>query len=455
MSIGNAESSINGHLWDGFDVYNDGEANDNLIKNPKIRESGTYLADIEEAEQLFLASLEWKDEATKANLSILHNEVVRNSLNAHLDNIIEAIATEKVDEHIFDARKFTSYVWRKNIWKNEAGENLYENTYSLRLIVEWRGIFNDPNIQEVNSVFKRADQLWIDLGITLEDVAGKMNEALATKKGKLEDIRDDASKINRDFILANWEQYKDFITFTKKHSRRGITPGSIVENGATTDLINNLKTANVDIQDFVDRIEAEKKAEENIQEEQREQEELQEHTQMASLYNSTMSNQSSQLAQNTTPTTTPVQTPTVDSIPDPVTLTQAAPVQVASLGILVLNPKLQDMKDLVANVSFRSNRYNDIYTAHPELVEAIQSMLWVQETGVYDPKTFEAVKAFQNEMKDAGVQMAADGLAGPTTLKIMIENKISATIMVDPNPTNQYTQYNWAGWSNQRINLAP
>jgi len=98
------------------------------------------------------------------------------------------------------------------------------------------------------------------------------------------------------------------------------------------------------------------------------------------------------------------------------------------------------MKDLVEGVDFSSNKYNDIYTNNPELVEAIQMMLEEEQTGLYDPETFEAVKVFQTENNST-----VDGLAGPNTLAIMIEKKIPAVITA--NPSNQYaSNSNWMTW---------
>ena len=435
MSIGNAESSINGHLWDGFDVYNDGEANDNLIKNPKIRESATYLADIEEAEQLFLASLEGKDEATKANLSILHSEVVKNSLNIHLDTIITEIVSERVSEHDLDARKFSSHVWRRRIWENEEWEDVYEKTYSLRLIVEWGWIFNDPKINEIGSIFKTADESWIDLGRTLEDIAGEMNEHLYMAKSNIEENRDTVMNDNLDFVLANWDLYKDHIDFGSRWNARwyGKTAWSIRENEATAPMLVNLNTAGVNIWEFVAKVKAAREIEDGNIRQQDRQNERDEHLQVASIYENAMNND----GDSTT------QLALVDDLDGLDEDEDDDDVLIASADetISVVNPEVQQMKDLVEGVDFSSNKYNDIYTNNPELVEAIQMMLEEEQTGLYDPETFEAVKVFQTENNST-----VDGLAGPNTLAIMIEKKIPAVITA--NPSNQYaSNSNWMTWS--------
>lgn len=432
-------------IGDKLDASYDQNTTDNLIGDPRIKDTEAYIQSINDAHEGFLQLVEWKSTAVKAELKILHLELVKNSLTAHLNSIIPQIVERSINEHQSNVIKFDWYTSDQLIWKNQDGKNIYRKRYNVKLLVEWGLIFNDPGIDEVREIIAAAHDLWAEFWRDLDDIIDDMNTQLSTAKSNLEENRDTVMNDNLDFILANYDSYKDFIVFTKKHPRRGTTPGKIIENEATKPLIDNLKVAHVDIRKFVDAIQDARKIIEGTQEQKERQEERVEHLQIASLYNQAMNPTSTQFAQASPATQS---APVAQTTPE---IVEDTPIQVASTDetTTIPNPAREEMDNLVASVDFSSNKYNDIYTTNPELVEAIQSMLGVEETGSYDADTFEAVKAFQTEK-----WLAVDGLAGPNTLWIMIDDKIPATITDNPN-TQMASLVGWFNPINDTIHLAP
>lgn len=425
MALNWAENTIVSESWINYDE----NSSDNLIADPRIRDTDAYISSINSAHEAFLNNTESKTEVVQAELNILHLDIVKNSLDKHLEASIPRMIEESIQQLQDDPNE------------HPLGMNSFNR--NLRLSVKWRN--NDLIANDIIDIFAKASELWIVLDKTLEDVVEDLNRRLSTTKDELELNRDTIMNDNLDFVLANYETYKDFIVFTKSQHRRGVTPGKIIENEATQPLIVSLTAAGVDIREFVDAVEAAREIQAWTEAQQERQQERQEHLQIASLYNQAMNPTSTQFTQ-----ASPANQPAPVSQPAP-EIVEDTPIQVASADetTTIPNPAREEMDNLVASVDFSSNKYNDIYTTNPELVEAIQSMLGVEETGSYDADTFEAVKAFQTEK-----WLAVDGLAGPNTLWIMIDDKIPATITDNPN-TQMASLGGWFNPINDTIHLAP
>ena len=373
--------------------------------NPILTNNSNLQSDIDAASERSRLGKEAITKKTKVEI----DKMIEGSLDKEIDHIIKEAGYNGHFE--YDAQSGIQYDVQ-GFGKMDVDTKIF-NMSILRQVRDADFIVKDPN--------RGYDMRW-----EAKYVIDKLNARMDQRRTTMETNKEGELTRISDMVVVKWESVKDMFYINSSWLPYGIKDNVLEGSTLEVEMIKH----NISQKELTDAVRP--KIKEIVE------------------WKKTSIDFSAEPTPATPTQPTPTQAAPAQPTPVQPTPIQAAPVQVASLGIPALNPKLQDMKDLVANVDFSSNRYNDIYTAHPELVEAIQDMLEIEKTGSYDSTTFEAVKAFQGEK-----WLAVDWLAGPNTMKIIIEDKIPATRTGNPN--NQYASnnYNWSGWTNPRINLAP
>ena len=379
MALTWAEKALSTEAWHEYDQ----NTSDNLIKDPRIENTDEYIASINDAHETFLNNIEWKSEAVKAQLKLLHIEMIKGSLDEHLETNIPRMIEESMQrlreskgDHPLDAVEFTDF---------------------LQLRVKW--LWNNLYAKDIIDIFSKAKELWIDLKYDKATVAEMLNEHLWRELRELEKIKSEKLISTVDYVSNNptmlW-----FMSFTTwPYTVRGIT-----ENTATEQLIIDLEEVGISENEFLDALEAKVNSNKEavLWEE-------------ADDYAEAMSNTNTE---STTEDTTETPEMTTEADED----TEAD--ELRELGIDDTSKALNDFKIRLGDSPFKLVDFK----ADKAAVESLQAILRIKADGLFGKKTMNAIKVFQEKNG-----LAADGLPGKKTLTVMIEQhnqRVAQTTLV-------------------------